>query len=194
MAKVHKNVMVRGLKGKFGEQMVLKTDKAGRTIVCNKPVFAEDRVFTPAQQAQQERFRAARAYAKQAKGLEIYQAKAAGTPQTPSNVAMTDWFHRPEIVEIDLSSWMGQRGQVIRVRAVDDVMVKKVEVVILDETGEIREKGEGVREEGDRETGVRGEGDWWAYCTTTPATKGSKVLVRAEDLPGHAVERVKDVS
>ncbi len=94
MAKVQNNVMVRGLRGLFGDQMVLKTDKAGRTIVSNKPVFRADRVFTPAQRAQQERFRAARVYARSVKHPEIYQAKAAGTPQTPSNIAMSDWFLR----------------------------------------------------------------------------------------------------
>ncbi len=181
MAKIHKNMIVRGLKGMLGDQMVFKTDKAGRPIVCNKPVFAEDRVFTPAQRAQQERFRAARAYARQAKDLEIYKAKAAGTPQTPSNVAMMDWFHPPEILEIDLPVWTGQPGQMIRIRAVDDVMVRQVCVVIMDESGEIRENGEGVR----------GEGDWWVYRTTMPVPESGKVLVRAEDLPGHITERTK---
>jgi hypothetical protein len=95
MAKVQNNVIVRGMTGLFGDQLVLKQDKAGRTILSNRPHFDENRVFTPAQRAQQERFRAARAYAREAKNLEVYQAKAAGTPQTPSNVPMTDWFHPP---------------------------------------------------------------------------------------------------
>ena len=183
MAKADRNVMMRGLQGSVGEQVVLKADKAGRTIVSNKPVFREDWVFTAAQCAQQRRFRAARAYARGAKHLAIYQARAEGTPQTPSNVAMTDWFHPPEIREIDLSEWRERAGGVIRVRAVDDVMVKQVWVTILDEAGEVVEEGEGVR----------GEGDWWAYHAAVPAAGNLKVLVRADDLPGHQTEIVKSL-
>jgi hypothetical protein len=111
MAKVRNNVVVRGLSGSFGDQMVIKIDKAGRTIVSNKPEFDENRVFTPAQQAQQERFREARAYANGAKDQEVYVKKAEGTPMHPSNVALADWFHAPEIKEIDLSEWTGLAGQ-----------------------------------------------------------------------------------
>lgn len=179
MAKVHNNVLLRGISGLVGDQLVLKRDKAGRTILSNKPHFREDRVFTPAQQAQQARFRAARAYAREAKSLEVYQAKAAGTPQTPSNVAMSDWCHAPEIREVDLSSWTGQAGQVIRVRAVDDVLVKKVEVMILGAEGEVSERGEGMRE----------DGEWWLYRTTRTVMGATKVVARAEDLPGHVTER-----
>ena len=36
---------------------------------------------------------------------------------SPSNIAMADWFHPPEIKEIDLSAWTGQAGQSIRIQA-----------------------------------------------------------------------------
>ncbi len=179
MAKVHNNVLARGVSGLLGDQLVLKRDKAGRTILSNRPHFSENRVFTPAQRAQQERFRAARVYAREAKNLEVYQAKAAGTPQTPSNVAMTDWFHLPEIREVDLSNWTGQAGQLIRVRAVDDVQVRQVSVVILDESDAVLEQGPATAEDGDR----------WVYRTTVTASAPTKVVVKAEDLPGHITER-----
>jgi hypothetical protein len=178
MAKVQNNVMARGVVGLFGDQLVLKRDKAGRTILSNRPHFRADRVFTPAQRTQQERFREARAYARETKNLEVYQTKAAGTPQTPSNVAMTDWFHPPEIREIDLSNWTGQAGQTIRIRAVDDVQVKQVSVAILDESGAVLEQGLAAPE----------EGDWWTYRTTTDETGYPRVQVCAEDLPGHVTE------
>jgi len=90
MAKVRNNVIVRGLSGSFGEQMVIRIDKAGRTIVSNKPEFDENRVFTSDQQAQQEKFREAVAYAKDVKEEEVYLTKAEGTPMSPYNVAMAD--------------------------------------------------------------------------------------------------------
>jgi len=85
MAKVRNNVIVRGLSGAFGDQLVIKIDKAGRTIVANKPEFDENRVFTPAQLEHQEAFREARAYAKDAKDQQVYVEKAAGTPMSPAN-------------------------------------------------------------------------------------------------------------
>jgi hypothetical protein len=130
MAKVRNNVIVRGLSGSFGDQMVIKIDKAGRTIISNKPEFDENRQFTPAQQAQHEKFREARVYASETKDLDVYVAKAEGTPMSSSNIAMADWFHAPEIKEIDLSEWTGQIGQYIRILAMDDVQVAQVSVVI----------------------------------------------------------------
>jgi len=184
MAKVRNNVMVRGLSGSFGEQMVIRIDKAGRTIVSNKPEFDENRVFTPAQQAQQERFREASIYAKDAKDQVIYKEKAEGTSKTSANVAMADWFHAPEIKEIDLSEWAGQAGQCIRVRALDDVQVQKVSVVITDENDMVLEQGLADAE----------DGGWWIYQTTGSAAGNPKVLVAAEDLPGHITEMTKNLN
>lgn len=181
MAKVRNNVVIRGLSGSFGEQMVIKMDKAGRTIVSNKPEFDENREFTPAQQAQQERFRDARVYAKDAKDLAVYIQKAEGTPRSAANIAMADWFHPPEIKEIDISDWHGQIGQTIRVQAIDDVQVKQVKVMITDENDVILEQGMAMVE----------EGGWWTYRTTAAATGNPAVLVSAEDLPGHITELAK---
>ena len=110
MAKVRNSVVIRGVSGSFGEQLVIKIDKAGRTIVSKKPEFDENRVFTPAQLAHQEAFREARAYAQDAKAEAVYVAKAEGTPMSPANVALADWFHAPEVKEIDLSAWTGGSG------------------------------------------------------------------------------------
>jgi hypothetical protein len=182
MAKVRNNVVVRGLSGSFGDQMVIKIDKAGRTIVSNKPEFDENRVFTPAQQAQQERFREASVYAKDSKDLEVYADKAAGTPKHPYNVALADWMHPPEIKEIDLSEWTGQVGQCIRIQAMDDVQVKQVSVVITDEQDALLEQGAAVKDS---------DSSWWTYQTQTVVTGNPKVLVAAEDLPGHITEMVR---
>ena len=75
MAKVRNNVVMRGLSGSFGDQMVITIDKAGRTIVSNKPEFDPNRIFTPEQITQQKTFREAAAYAK---GQPEYIAKADG--------------------------------------------------------------------------------------------------------------------
>src|SRR5215208_2785151 len=141
MAKVRNNVVTRGWSGSFGEQMVIKIDKAGRAIVGNKPEFDENRVFTPAQLAHQQAFREARIYAKDAKEEVVYVAKAEGTPISPANAALVDWFHAPEIKVIDLSAWRGEMGQQIRIEALDDGKVTQVTVVITDEMNAVLEQG-----------------------------------------------------
>ncbi len=182
MAKVRNNMMVRNLSGAVGEQFVIRKDKAGRTIVSNMPDFDENRPFSEAQLAQQDAFKRAAAYGKAAKGQAVYVAKAAGTPMHPSNVAMADFLHKPEIKEIDLSGWNGQAGQTIRIEAEDDVQVKQVTVVITDEAGTVLEQGAAV---------AAGDGLWWNYTTTKAASGTPKVVVSAEDLPGHIGKMTK---
>jgi hypothetical protein len=184
MAKVRNNVIVRGLSGSFGDQVVIKVDKAGRTIVGNKPAFNADRDFTPAQLAHQEKFREAAMYAKDAKHLEAYVEKAAGTPMQPYNVALADFLHLPEIKEIDLSAWKGEARQPIRIQAIDDVEVKLVSVEITDENGTVLESGPASKE----------EGGWWTYQTTTSAHGNPNVVVTAEDLPGHTASMTQSLN
>jgi hypothetical protein len=96
MAKVKKNVVVNGLSGMLGDQVVFKRDKAGRTILSVKPTFPEDRVFSEAQKKQIEAFREALIYARDAAKTEaVYAEKAEGTPLSAGNVAVADWFHEP---------------------------------------------------------------------------------------------------
>ncbi len=178
MAKVRNNIFVRGLSGSLGEQFVIKQDKAGRTIVSVSPTFDPNRTYSEAQITQQNQFREAAAYAKDAKNEEVYVEKAIGTPMTSSNVAMADWFHAPEILELDVSAWHGEIGQIIRIKAVDDIQVTQVNVIITDGTGVVSEQGQAVR----------ADGLWWTYTTTAVAVNATRVVVTALDLPGHIAE------
>jgi hypothetical protein len=49
MATVRRNIVLEGLGGLLGNQLIFKRDKAGRTIVSIKPRFDENREFTAAQ-------------------------------------------------------------------------------------------------------------------------------------------------
>jgi len=178
MAKVRKNIVVQGLSGLLGDQLVLKHDKAGRTIVSAKPTFDENRAFSEGQKEVHENFRDAAAYAKDAKDQAVYVNLAEGTPMSAYNVALADWFHAPEIQELDVSAWHGQAGQVIRIKAVDDVQVTQVNVVITDGAGAVLEQG----------AATRAEGRWWSYTTTAAAPEGPRVVATARDLPGHIAE------
>jgi hypothetical protein len=178
MAKVRNNIFVRGLSGSVGDQFVVKLDKNGRTIISNIPTFEENRTFTESQLGQQEKFREAVEYAKGAKSQQVYVDKAEDTSRTPYNVAMADFFHAPEILDVDLSAWHGGVGQAIRIKAMDDVKVTQVNVVITDSAGAVLEQG----------AAVQGDNRWWDYTTTAAASDGARIVVTARDLPGNLAQ------
>jgi len=165
MAKVIDNILVRGLSGKLGDQVVFRRLRDGRTIVCNKPDFSH-RKLSKDQKEHHKRFQTAAAYAREASRTNPMYAKLAeGTMKNAYNVALGDWFHAPVIRRVE------KKGKTIRIEATDDAMVASVRVMMLDKKGKVVEKGEGIRK----------KGDWWEY---TPAAHG-KVVVEAEDMAGN---------
>jgi len=181
MAKNLSNVVVSGLSGSLGRQVVLKRDKAGRTIVSAHPTYKPDRVFTALQLNHQNAFREAVAYALSAQSNKIYAKKAAGTPLSPYNLAVADWFNSPQILDIDLAGWTGQPGRRIRVKALDDVLVKQVSVIVTDQAGALLEQGPATQV----------DNLWWEYTTTATGTGVLKVTASAQDLPGHTAQLTK---
>jgi hypothetical protein len=178
MAKVRNNIVIQGLSGSLGDQLVVKLDKSGRTIVGVSPTFDPNRTYSEAQLEQQSQFREAAGYAKDAKTQAIYIEKAKDTPRSPANVAMADWFHAPEILEVDVSAWHGAVGQVIRIKAIDDVKVTQVNVAITDSAGTVLEQGQAV------DAGSL----WWHYTTTATAPENPRIVATARDLPGHIAQ------
>jgi len=67
------------------------------------------------------------------------------------------------------------------VKAVDDVQVKQVTVVITDENDVMIEQGAAVSK----------DGLWWVYTTMAAASGQPKVMASAADLPGHVAKMVK---
>lgn len=178
MAKVYNNIFVRGLTGSVGEQFVIKRTRSGKTIISNTPTYHENRVFTPAQLEVHERFKEATVYAKDAKTQAVYVEKAAGSSMTPYNAAVADWFNAPEVKEIDMHAWTGAMGDIIRIKAVDDVQVTQVHVVITDNGGAVLEQG----------AATNAGGSWWNYTTQTAISGSPRVVATARDLPGHIAE------
>jgi len=173
MAKVLNNLIIQGLSGSLGNQIVIRKGKGGQTIVTAKPA-STNRTFSATQLAQQEAFRNAIAYAKTVKSDAVYLTKAQGTTLSAYNAAVVDWFNKPEVLEIDTTAWSGSSGQTIRVKAQDDTHVSKVHVQLADSDGSILEEGDAVQ----------ADGLWWEYTTTTNVEAAS-VNATAHDLPGN---------
>ena len=177
MAKMRNNIFVRGLSGAVGDQFVIKTTRSGKTIIANMPTFAEDREFSEAQKSHQNAFREASAYARSAKTQPVYVERAQATNSIPYNVAISDWFSEPQVLEVDVKGWTGQAGEQIRVRAQDKVHVAGVQIIIEDNDGTRFEEGEAVQV----------DGLWWTYTTTSevPQAAVRRVIAVARDLPGN---------
>jgi len=165
MARIKTNVIVEGLSGKLGNQLVFRHLRDGQTIVCVKPDFSR-RVLSKDQKAHHERFRAAAAYAREASLRQpIYAKLAAGTIKNAYNLALGDWFHPPVIRSIE------RKDGKILVQASDDVCVASLRVLIVDEAGRVLEQGDAVQL----------VSDWWEY---QPTAEGM-VIAEARDLAGN---------
>jgi hypothetical protein len=181
MATVRKNIVLEGVSGTLGDQLVFRIGKGGQTIISTKPKYPDNRQFSDAQQAHMQEFKEAVAYAKDAaKNQPIYADKAEGTSLNAFNVATADFMHPPEIDDVDVSGYSGKVGETIRAQVVDDVKVDKVTVVIANEQNVLIEQGAAVAD----------GGLWWKYVTTVNANGANvKVVVHAWDLPGNEVTK-----
>jgi hypothetical protein len=165
MAKIRKNIIIEGISGKLGGQLVFRTLKDGRTIVCAAPDFS-NRVFSTGQKAHHSKFKAGTEFAKVAQFSEpIYAQLKEGTVKTAYNIALADYFHPPVIHAV---KWEGSR---LKIHASDDVLVTGVTVTLFGADGKVLEKGEAIKV----------DADWWEYA---PQSTG-RILVEARDLAGN---------
>lgn len=177
MAESKNNIVIQGFSGKLGNMIVFR-QRAGKTIAATAPGERVD-TGSPAQQAVRQKFQLAVMYGKSviadaAKKAE-YQA-AADNGQSAYNVAVADFWHAPDITEIDVSKYSGLPGQPIRIRVMDDFMVKSVMLAIHNEDGTLVEEGEAVQDT---------NGLDWTYTTTVdnPNVTMDRITVTATDQP-----------
>jgi len=169
MAKVKQNVVIQGISGTLGKQLVFRHMKDGSTIISMKQDFSK-RVFSQGQLTQQSRLKEAAAYARPAaKTNPIYAKLAEGTTKNAYNIAISDWFNPPVIHEVQ------RQGEHIQVNATDNVLVAKVVITILDEQGKVLEQGEAVLQSGHS----------WVYT----ASAEGKITVEAWDLAGNVTSQ-----
>lgn len=178
MAKSKYNVVMHNASGIVGDLLEFR-QRFGKTV------FAKRRTVTvkqnAAQLATQEKFRDAVSYASSVfndpSQKALYETEA--TPGvTVFNLAFRDYFKAPKIRKIQTENYTGNPGGLITINAVDDFLVKSVDVIITAADGSILEQGSAVQSTKREE---------WIYTVTVanPSLPGSKIRVSAKDLPGN---------
>ena len=184
MAKSKNNVVTHGLSGKVGN-MLQFSQRGGKTIVGKIP----DRsgvVPSDKQLLVQEKFQEGVLYAKAAIAdpatKALYDA-VANEDQTAFNLALADYCVAPEIKSVDYSQYAGAVGNKITVKAVDNFMVKSVKVEIHKANNSLVEQGNAVQD--------AANGLLWHYSATVAnaTVSGTKIVVKAADLPGNTTEK-----
>jgi len=104
------------------------------------------------------------------------------------HAAMSDCMTKPKVQKVDLKIYRGQPGNVIRISAWDNFRVETVNVMILNDKGQLIERCAAVSKlySGNTE---------WEYKATVENIdyKSSRILVQVKDLPGNVVEAEVDV-
>jgi hypothetical protein len=186
MATCDDNVLTRSSRGRIGNLIFRRWGQ--KTVVSAVPDYT-DRKWSKAQKANRLRFRDAMAYARKAlddpEKQKYYQKKAKGM-QTIWNVAVADYMKKPQIKEIDVHNYKGQKGNTIRVAARDNYRVAGVIVSIVDARGFEVESGMAVEMLSSNE---------WIYKAMEPNTswQGGRIVVRVTDSPGNIVKTFRMV-
>lgn len=182
MSNSRENVITRRLHGKFGDQVVFRT-RNGKSITANIPKVT-DKTAASSQVKTRDRFKQATLWAKHIltdpEMLAAYTAKATGG-KNPYVVAVTDYLKPPRISEISVVDYKGHAGDVVRVAAFDDFMVKEVRLQIRDAAGNLLEEGSCQQDS---------FGMFWIYTATTevPGLAGVEITAIATDNPRHTGE------
>ena len=109
MAKVQSNLVIHGLSGMLGKQLVVRRRRNGVYVLSAAP-GARTTVLSDTENGSVEKFRQAVLYAKGAQETPEYEDVAKARDISVYNVAVADFLHPPEIQKIDLSSYHGKAG------------------------------------------------------------------------------------
>ena len=181
MAKVELNTLVNAIRGTV-DKAVLRKYK-GQTILSRKPVY--EHVPSPAQVAQQERFRSAADFGNYVMAdnavRPLYEQAAAEREIPIFAICIADFFNAPQVTSIDPIDYNGQVGNLVKIVASDDFGVARVHVVLSDDDeGTLIESGEAVE--------TPASSGHWTYTATQAVTPGITVQFQATafDRPGGA--------
>lgn len=172
MSDVELNPTVDGYRGSIG-RLVFKKYK-GRTIVGKKPVRTKEP--SPEELARQENFKEAVAYAKSVLAdpvaREFYKPIALRRDISVYSLALGDFLKVPTLKPLDLSNYKGRIGDVIEIRAIDDIGLANLDVKIVAQDGTPIESGKAL-EIGDRS-------GKWNYIATKQVAVGTDIFIEVK--------------
>jgi hypothetical protein len=185
MARSKNNLLTKGLSGMVGKQIVFRTWN-GKTFISVAP--KKPKKQSPVQKENRSKFKRATIYAKNMMKDPVKKAEykeIAKKLQLPNayTAAITDYMRNPEIEALDLTNFSGKADEEIKVTvSKKDFEIQEVEVVVVDQDGEIIEKGKA-------EKGLFNE---WIYrmSNKTEEEEGIKFLIKVRDRPGNIKERI----
>jgi hypothetical protein len=174
--------------GRVGD-IVLRNYK-GKSVMAVRPDCSKV-IKSDLQLANQKRFaqsvKSSKSVLKDPERYEYYMKKKKKN-QDVYHAAMSDYMSKPKVQKIDLVSYRGHKGNVIRILAWDKFRVETVSVMIVNKQGQLIEKGSAVA----RLYSVNRE---WDYTTMVENVdyKSCRILVRVQDRPGNVVEAEVDI-
>jgi hypothetical protein len=183
MAVSYNNSLTKNYHGRVGD-IVLRCVR-GISVMSKRPDCSKV-VKSPAQLANQAKFAKAVKCSKEVKNdpqqIEYYSKKKMRY-KSAYHASMSDFMTKPKVKKVDLISYRGLKGNVIRISAWDKFRVETVSVMILNDMGQLIESGPAVARSfsGNRE---------WDYIATMENLnyKVSRVVVRVTDKPGNVVQ------
>ncbi|GAA3945680.1 hypothetical protein [Hymenobacter algoricola] len=184
MAKVRNNLLLRGLSGMLGKQLVFR--QVGDDTILSMAPAKSTKPRSPRQLAQEEQFGEATRYAQSRAADPLMVARFAALPRKPHTSVHTmliaDFRCPPTVAALDLSHYTGRPGEPLYITALDNYGVQSVHVRLTAPDGR-------VVEEGPAQPGSAPS--LWCYLTTaTVATRtGLRVSATATDYPGHTGSR-----
>lgn len=172
MSDVELNETINGYRGSIGKLVFRKY--RGRTIVARK--VKSSKPPTEGQLAQREQFSEAAAFARTVKAnpalLAFYEPIAKQREIPLRAVVMGDYLNKPTIKPLDLDNYKGQIGDVIEIRATDDLGLAELNVKIVAQDGTPIESGPAI-EEGERS-------GKWIYTATASVALGTDIFIEVK--------------
>lgn len=179
MANIYRNIFIHGLTEILGERSASCKTCSGKTIFVGGAPSDDNWKYTERQKSDPAAIRKAIVYADFARTKEAYLNQELVTGVSAYYIAIMDWFSAPKVLVINVDTWTGKPGQMIRIKARDNIGVTGVSVVIRDSQGNVLEAGEAVQS--------RPSSPWWKYITQDCADMQPfpTVEVTARDLAGN---------
>ncbi|MFT3827207.1 MAG: hypothetical protein QM731_24990 [Chitinophagaceae bacterium] len=174
MARVKNNIIMRGVSGKVGDQLVFN-QRNGQTVVSKVPRVSKK--VPKGRKEANDRFKQASKYAKQASFDPVLKAaysKYISPGRSVYAIALGDFLDTPEIQQLITRKYTGDAGSSITIFTRPKGIIDHIHIIITNSSGEIVESGYAVQVD---------DGSMWNYTAMVdnPSLEGTIVTVEATD-------------